>query len=125
MLEKYTTKLTQDGEKEAKAMRAYTERCSDMAKENDFETKTVTMQANKLTARIEKLTGEIETADSKISDLASEIYAATDRLSKATAIRKQESADFAAREKELLEVTDMLGRAGTVLEKQMQKGASF
>merc|ERR1719356_1453413 len=90
LLQDYAAKLVRDGEAEEKAMRAYVEYCSDMAKENDFETKTLSMQVSKLTATLEKLTGDIETADSKISELAAEIATDSQRLKEATAVRDQE-----------------------------------
>merc|ERR1719446_121272 len=59
--------------------------------------------------------------DAKIADLAADVSAASAELKDATTIRDKEQADFAASETELVEVIDTLGRAITVLQREMQK----
>jgi len=45
-------------------------------------------------------------------------------LKAASEVRSKEAADFAAEEKELMETIDMLGRASSILEREMNKGSS-
>merc|ERR1719446_1248174 len=59
--------------------------------------------------------------DAKIADLAADVSAASAELKDATTIRDKEQADFAASETELVDVIDTLGRAITVLEREMRK----
>merc|ERR1719161_2728407 len=64
--------------------------------------------------------------DAKITELAADIATSTAELKNATSIRDGEATDFAASEKELLEVIDTLGRAVTLISKEMsKKGSAF
>jgi len=60
-------------------------------------------------------------ADSKIAELAADVSSATAELKDATTIRDAEASDFAASETELVDVIDTLGRAITLIEREMQK----
>eukprot|EP00927_Polykrikos_kofoidii_P070572 TRINITY_DN669_c0_g1_i3.p1 TRINITY_DN669_c0_g1~~TRINITY_DN669_c0_g1_i3.p1 ORF type:complete len:713 (+),score=162.83 TRINITY_DN669_c0_g1_i3:300-2141(+) len=67
------------------------------------------------------MTAKIGDAKSKIEGLAVDISSASADLQGATSIREKERSDFEAGEKELLEVIDTLGRATTILEREMRK----
>ena len=68
----------------------------------------------------------MQVMDSKIGDLASNIATSSAQLKDATLIRDGEAADFAASEKELVEVIDTLGRAITLIGREMaKKNAAF
>merc|ERR1719240_129626 len=126
LLTDLSAKVSAEGEAEAASFKEYSEWCDDTATDKKFEIKTATSQKEKLEAKISELSGSIEVADSKIADLAADISAATAELKNATGIREKEAADFAAGEKELMDVIDTLGRAVTILEREMQKSpASF
>merc|ERR1719428_495109 len=74
---------------------------------------------------IEEETATISGCASKADDLVASIAADEADLKNATEIRAKEAAAFAAEEKELLEIIDMLQRAISILEKEMSKGASM
>jgi len=117
-------KIIRDGEVEQKAYEEYFEWCDDASKEKMFELKTSTSKSEKLEATIEKATSDIEDASTKIEELSSATSTDEADLKAATLIRESEHKDFSAEEKELMESTDMLGRAISVLEKEL-KGSSF
>merc|ERR1719299_179986 len=117
-------KITRDGEVEQKAYDEYFEWCDDASKEKMFELKTSSAKAEKLAATLEKANSDIEDASTKIEELSSATSTDEADLKAATTIRESEHKDFSAEEKELMESTDMLGRAISVLEKEL-KGSSF
>jgi len=119
-------KVTAAGETEAGTFKEYMEWCDDTKKDTGFAIKTATSQKDGLEAKIGELTGAIQVSTSKIADLAGAIASGEGELADATSIRGKEAADFAAGETELVDVIDTLGRAVTILEREMQKNpASF
>jgi hypothetical protein len=116
-----SAKVTKDKEAEAKAYKEYFEWCDDVANNKQNEITTATALKAKLEATIEELTANIQAGETKIGELAADISTSTADLESATAIRTKEAADFAKSEKELVEVIDTLGRAVTILEREMQK----
>merc|ERR1719337_601092 len=78
----------------------------------------------KLEATINKAKSEIEDAEEMISELSATISEDEADLTAATAIRAKEHKSFTAEEAELMAATDMLGRAITIIEREM-KGSSF
>jgi chromosome segregation ATPase len=119
-------KVTKEGVAETKSFKEYTEWCDDFTTDKGFEIKTLTSTKETLTAKISQLTGNIEAMDAKIGTLAADIASSTAELKNATSIRDGEAADFAASEKELVEVIDTLGRAVTLISKEMgKKGSAF
>eukprot|EP00929_Paragymnodinium_shiwhaense_P118141 TRINITY_DN8987_c1_g1_i1.p1 TRINITY_DN8987_c1_g1~~TRINITY_DN8987_c1_g1_i1.p1 ORF type:complete len:707 (-),score=311.13 TRINITY_DN8987_c1_g1_i1:196-2316(-) len=119
-----SAKVTADGEAEAKAYKEYFEWCDEVTQEKNFEIESATSQQEKLEAEIKELAAEIEEAESTISTLVGKIATNSDDLAAATKIRKKENKEFAANEKELIEVVDTLGRAIAVLEKELQGGSA-
>lgn len=62
--------------------------------------------------------------NAKIDDLTSSMATDEADLKAATEIRTAEEKDFAAEEKELVETVDILRRATTILEREMNKGGA-
>jgi len=126
LLDSLAAKITKEGEAEEKAFKAFTEWCDDVARNKDFEIKTATDKKGKLEAAISKATADAEAAGAKIEDLAASIAADEADLKSATSVRSKEASDFMASEAELVDVIDTLGRAITVIEREMAKNpASF
>eukprot|EP00928_Gymnodinium_smaydae_P003563 TRINITY_DN1126_c0_g2_i1.p1 TRINITY_DN1126_c0_g2~~TRINITY_DN1126_c0_g2_i1.p1 ORF type:complete len:729 (+),score=230.38 TRINITY_DN1126_c0_g2_i1:50-2188(+) len=121
LLGELEAKVQAQGESEAKTYAEYKEWCDDTLTNTKFDIKTASTQQEKLEAKIAELGGSIESSASKIDGLASGIASATGDLKSATAIRSKEESDFSTSEKELLEVVDTLGRAISILEREMQK----
>jgi peptidoglycan hydrolase CwlO-like protein len=126
LLTELSAKVTKEGEAEAKSFKEYAEWCDDTLTNKGFEIKTAKSTQATLEAKISKFTGDIQTMEAKITDLAADISASSAELKNATTIRDGEAADFASSEKELLEVIDTLGRAITLISKEMsKKGSAF
>jgi chromosome segregation ATPase len=121
LLGELSAKVVKDGEAEEKAYKEYFEWCDDVSKNTDNVITTLTSQKEKLTATIQELAANIQVGETKIEELAQSIATGTEDLKSATAIRKQENEDFAASEAELVDAIDTLGRAVTILEREMQK----
>jgi len=121
LLNDLSAKVKADGEAEEKAYKEYFEWCDDVSKNKQNEITTATSQKGKLEATIEELTANIEAEDSQIGSLAGATATGEADLKSATSIRDKESQDFAASEKELADAVDTLGRAVTILEREMQK----
>lgn len=119
-------KAIKEGEGAQKAYAEFAEWCEDQSKELRFEIKTAKDTAEDLKATIEKVTSDMATEDAKIEELSGTISTDEADLKAATAIRTHEAEEFAAEEKELMDTTDALSRAITILEKAMKgSGASF
>jgi len=125
LLTDLSAKVTSEGEAEAKSFAEYSEWCDDTIKEKGFAIKTATSQQEKLEATISELSANIDASTSKVGDLAGEVAASESELKSATGIRDKETSDFKAGDSELMDVIDTLGRAITVLEREMQKNPSL
>ena len=121
LLDSLSAKITAEGEAEAKAYAEFSDWCRNAAQNSGFDIKTATAAKAKFEASIAKLAGDIEASDSKIESLAASITSAGQDLKSATEIRDKEAADFAANEAELVDVVDTLGRATSILEREMAK----
>lgn len=121
LLKELSAKVEREKELAAKAFGEYTEWCDDTTTEKGFEIESSTSQKGKLEAKIIQMTSSVEVSNTKISDLAAEIASKTAMVTNATGIREQEASDFAAGEKELVEVIDTLDRASGILQREMQK----
>lgn len=75
-------------------------------------------------ASIEKATADITSYNAELEELAGTIATDSADLKAATDIREKEAADFAATEKELVEVIGTLERAIMILEREMNKGGA-
>merc|ERR1719221_136185 len=126
LMDELTSKITAEGEAEAKAFKEYVEWCDDAASNLHYEIKTGTKKQEELEAAIGKAASGIEACTSKIEDLSASISADDTELKEATAVREKEVAVFEASEKELVDAIDTLDRAVGILQKEMSKSpASF
>jgi len=123
LLSALEAKIMKDGELEAKAYKDYFEWCDDAAKEKGFALKTATAKKEKLEATIGKAKSDIEDAEEMISSLSATISEDEADLKAATAIREKEQKSFTAEEAELMSASDMLGRAITIIEREMKGSA--
>jgi hypothetical protein len=117
MIDELKSKITKEGEAEAKAYAEFVEWCDDTAKNTGFEIKTAASKKETLEATIAKASGDIDAAATKVEDVAASIAAAESDLKDATAVRDEEASDFAASEAKLVETFDTLGRAIQVISK--------
>jgi chromosome segregation ATPase len=124
MMSDLQAKIIKEGEASQKTYEEFAEWCEDRSKELGFEIKTGTSEAGDLQATIEKETANAESLETKIDELSGSIATDEADLKAATEIREKEAAAFAAEEKELNSVIDMLQRAIAVLEKELG-GASL
>jgi len=117
-------KITEEKAAATKQFNEFSEWCEDQAKNLQYEIKTGKGEAEDLKASIEEETANAVAFTTKIDELSSSLAKDDADLKAATGIRKKESGDFAATEKELTEVIDMLGRASAVLQREMNKGGA-
>merc|ERR1719207_52352 len=123
LLSALEAKILKEGEAEAKAYKDFFEWCDDAAKEKGFTLKTETAKKLKLEATINKAKSDIEDAEEMISELSATISEDEADLKAATAIREKEQKSFTAEEAELMSASDMLGRAITIIEREMKGSA--
>jgi len=108
------------------AQKMYTEFsnwCEDRSQELHFEIKTGKAQVSSLKAAIDKGTADSQVLESKIGDNAADISEDESELKKATAIREGDNKAFVDLEKELMATVDMIERALSIVQKEMQGGA--
>jgi chromosome segregation ATPase len=123
LLSNLQAKIVAEGEEAQQVYNDYAEWCEDTAKNSQFEIKTGKATIADLKATIDEESTRIETLDAKIGELADAIATDEADLTAATQIREKEHGDFAAEEKELVEVVDTLGRAIGILEKEAAGGS--
>merc|ERR1719386_55066 len=75
LLDSLSTKITAEGEAEAKAYKEYVEWCDDAAANLKYEIKTGEAKKEELEAAIAKAAADIEASDAKIEELAGSISA--------------------------------------------------
>jgi len=124
MMADLQAKIIGEGEECQKTYEEFSEWCEDRSKDLGFEIKTGKAEVADLTATIDKEVANAQALDTKIDVLSGDIATDEADLKAATEIRDKEAADFAAEEKELSTVIDMLQRAIAVLEKELG-GASL
>merc|ERR1719266_2803118 len=88
LLDSLTAKITQEGEDELKAYKAYVEWCDDYSNNRNNEITTATAKKEKLEADISQLTADIEATTARIGDLAGSIATDEKDLKDATDIHK-------------------------------------
>jgi chromosome segregation ATPase len=126
MISDLKSKIIVEGEASQKAYSEFAEWCEDRSKELTFEIKTGKAEVAELKATIDQETSTSSSLSVEIEKLAGEISVDEADLKAATEIREKESADFAANEKELVDIIDTLKRAVGILEREMAKsGASM
>merc|ERR1719486_237514 len=126
MISDLQAKVIGEGEDAQKEYDSYAEWCEDRSTQLGFEIKTGKSEVAELQATIEEETSSSAALETKIEELSNDIKTDEADLDAATKIREKEAADFAAEEKELSTVIDMLERATSILSKAMAKsGASM
>jgi len=124
LIDGLAAKVTAEGAASQKLFEEFTEWCEDRSKDLGFEIKTGKSEIESLQATIQEQLSTSSSLSTKIEELAGAIAKSEADLKDATGIRKEESADFQAEEKELMEIIDMLQRAINVLEREMAKGGA-
>jgi len=126
MISDLQAKVIKEGEDAQKEYDEFSEWCEDRSTQLGFEIKTGKAEVEELKATVEEETSTSAALETKIEELSNDIKSDQADLDAATKIRESEAADFAKEEAELTEVIDMLGRATSILSKEMAKsGASM
>jgi len=115
LLNSESSKITAEGEKEAKAFKEFFEWCDDAASNLRFEIKTATTKKEELEATIAKSASDIEEGVTKIDELAASIAKGDADLKAITEIRDKERAEFTVAETDLVQTVDALDRAIAVI----------
>merc|ERR1719359_2655160 len=118
-------KIIGEGEECQKTYEEFSEWCEDRSKDLGFEIKTGKAEVADLTATIDKETATSTELTTKIEELGAGLANDEADLKAATEIRAKEATAFAAEEKELMEIVDMIERAIAILEREMAKSASM
>jgi len=117
--------IIKEGEVAQKEYAEFAEWCEDRSRNLGFEIKTGKSDVEGLEASIAEETATTGSLNAKVEEIAASIAKDEADLKAATEIRNKESADFSAEEKELSETISMLQRAGGIIEREMQGGASM
>lgn len=123
LLAKLESQVVKDGEEADKAHAEYQDWCKFGKKDLEYQKKTSTGEIEELTATIEKSKSDVVSETTRIEELASAIAQGEADLKAATTIRANESAEFVAAEKELVDVIDTLDRAINMLERKLRTSA--
>jgi len=117
-------KVTAEGVEAKKAYEEFSEWCGDRSKNLNFEIQTGKSDVAELKASIALEQALQSRLSAKIEELGGSIGTGTADLQAASEIRKKEGSDFAAEEKEQIEMISTLQRAISVLEREMQNGGA-
>mmetsp|Transcript_61583 Transcript_61583/g.172094 ORF Transcript_61583/g.172094 Transcript_61583/m.172094 type:complete len:733 (+) Transcript_61583:77-2275(+) len=124
LLDELAARIRAEGEAEAKTYKEFVAWCDGAATSKGFEIKTATAEKEKLEARIGQSSNAAAAAASKIEALAANIAEGGAELTNATSIREKEAADFKSSEAELADIVGTIGRAITLLEREMAQHPS-
>jgi len=125
LMDSLSAKITAEGEAEAKAYKEYVEWCDNAAQNVNFEIKTASSKKEQLEATIAKAIDDSSSSASSVEDLSASIAADESELKAATGVREREAADFAASEAELVDSVDTLGRAISIISREMAKNPAL
>lgn len=126
LLSSLEEKIVKEGEEAQKMYDEFSWWCEDESNNLKYSIKTGKAEAEELSATIAKAKSTIDASSSRIEELASSIATDEADLKAATEIRDREHAEFTTAESELADDIDALGRAITILEREMRSGgASF
>jgi len=117
-------KIIGEGESSQKVYDEFAEWCEDTSKNIDYSIDTGKKNVASLMATIEEERATLEELAAKIEALSGSIATDEADLKAATEVRNKEQSDFAAEEKDLVDVVDTLNRAVAILEREMQKGGA-
>jgi len=119
LLDECKAKVQKDLDAEAKAMEEYTAFCDDELKDKGYAIETAARAIGDLSATKENAAALITELTDEIATLGTTIAEKSSELAKATEVRKGQTSDFEAAEKELVKSVDELSRAATVLKRGM------
>jgi len=121
LLAKMKAKIEADAVAEDKTYEEFVAWCHTAAHNLHAEIAHYEKLKEKQEAKIEELASDIEVAVSHVEELSGAISTNQAELDQATAIRAKEQADFAATEKELIEASDAVSRAISIISTEMAK----
>jgi len=124
MVSELQATIIKEGDKVQKEYAEFAEWCEDRSRNLGFEIKTGKGEVESLKAAIAEEEATLGSLNTKVEELGAALASNSVDLKEASAVRSKEAADFAAEEKELMETMDMLGRASSILEREMNKGSS-
>jgi len=112
-------KINSELTNEEKLMDEYTKYCDDTAAQKGFSIETAVKEIEGSSADIESAAAKITESQSVVSESATDISEKEKDLSGATKVRGEEHGEFLGAEKELMNTVDMLGRAASVLKREL------
>lgn len=121
LMDDLTATLNKQGDAESKAYQRYFDWCDDVTKTSGFDIKSSAAKKEKLEAQIAEFAASIDASVTRIAKLASAISTDGSELKNATALRRKEVAEFRSDEAELMDVVDTLGRALSIISKELEK----
>jgi len=124
MLHDLKAKIEADDVKQAKAFDEFHAWCQKVTGEELHSIKMDKNRKEQLMAAIKKYFAEIEQSGEAISEEAKAIAQAIEEDKNAKDLREKQHADFLVADKDLVDSVDMLARAITVLQKDVQKGSA-
>jgi chromosome segregation ATPase len=119
LLDELKAKVSADLTVEAKSMEEYTQFCDDEQSTKQYAIKTAKRQIDNFNAVIEDASGQIQDHTADIETVGTEMAAKSQEASAAKKVRDNESADFVAAQKELVDSIDTLGRAIIIIKREM------
>jgi len=125
MLSGMEKSVIKEGESVHHAYTEFSGMCENRAQELQHEIKIINAEVEDLKAAINKATDDDTEADSQIEELSSTTSTCESDLKASTKIREKEAGDFAENQKDLIDTISQMERAMSILEKHMNKGASF
>jgi chromosome segregation ATPase len=125
LLEDLHEKVSADAASEVDAFKAYSEWCTEKARDDGHQHDSLEAEIAALKAEIQKAEADTVKTSEEVSTLIGEIATAETELKEASDVRKKELNDFAASEEELVGVIDTLQRAIEILEREMAKNPAF
>jgi len=124
MLEDLESKMKEEGLAAEKVMKESRDFCKSRTQELGFEIKSGTDEVEDLKAAIQEEAAVVTSESEKVEQLVASIATAESNLKNATEIKANETKDFLAEEKELMETIDMISRASSIIQKEMSKGSA-
>merc|ERR1719160_696937 len=124
MLSDLQQKIIKEGEAAQKEYDEFSEWCEEGARNLQYEIKTGKADIDELQATIENEASTIAEKEGEYEDLSGTLSTDEADLNAATQIRDKEHKEFVTEEADLMGDVDILGRAITVLEREMAKSGA-
>merc|ERR1719265_1333688 len=106
-------------------MAEFTDFCEKESSDKGYAIKTAGSKIEDLTATIEKCNIKIPAYEDEIATLGRDVAEKQKQLHEATELRAKERSDFEATEKEMSTAIDQLGRAATIIKREMTSFAQL